>query len=342
MASSGVDQKFLGRLAKAMERDNPFLSQMLFRILGLSLNLADKLVAAKKQRPRHPSLVPQFMDLAHRIIWLAREGLGILEQYVLPWVGPTRNRELIVLACKLRASFLHIYVLFYNQPSVSPMNVSDPGMLASIASATAKRKGKAAVVYEGEENKVDAEVAAGVDFDSDGDSNGHLSVPRSPSGLLEGDPVSTALIATDIPPRLIIEANYLPIASEYFKTAARVADEMLWGSHSLRLSVKTEYVAFLYECAHDRDASRKLAQDTITEVYEAQESMTDDMFDDACELVAVLGRMKQRGLAPSQQDPAGATSPVATSDRDIGAAASQSRASNRAPPHVRPDMENAI
>jgi hypothetical protein len=79
----------------------------------------------------------------------------------------------------------------------------------------------------------------------------------------------------------------------------KLADELLWGSHSLRLSVKTEYAAFLYECVHDAEASRKLAKDTIAEVYDAAEGMDDDMFNDACELVTVLGKMMKRGLGSS-------------------------------------------
>jgi hypothetical protein len=331
MASSEVDQKFLGRLAKAVEPDNPFLSQMLFKILGLSLNLGDKLVAAKKQRPRDPSRVPQFLDLVHHIIWLAREGLNILEQYVLPWVGPTRNRELIVLACKLRASFLHIYVLFFNQPAVSPMNISNPDILAALANREAKGKGLA--MDEGDE------------YDDNSSVSSLQQQPQPSFYGLEGGPVGSTSIATGIQPRLIKEANYLPTANEYFKTAARVADEMLWGSHSLRLSVKTEYAAFLYECAHEPDASRKLAQDAITEVYEAQEGMTDDMFEDSCELVAVLGKMKRRGLASSRQGSTRETTPIANMGGMGGmggmGTTSSSRASNRTP-LVPPGMENAI
>ena len=75
-----------------------------------------------------------------------------------------------------------------------------------------------------------------------------------------------------------------------------MANSLLWGSHSLRLSVKTEYAAFLYECVHDVEGSRKLAKETIAEVYDASEGIDNDMFNDACELVTVLGKMMKRGL----------------------------------------------
>jgi hypothetical protein len=90
--------------------------------------------------------------------------------------------------------------------------------------------------------------------------------------------------------------DYLPEAHRYFREAVQLADDLLWGSHSLRLSVKTEYAAFLYECVHDVESSRKIAKDTIAEVYEATEGIDNDMFNDACELVTVLGKMMKRGL----------------------------------------------
>jgi hypothetical protein len=362
MASSEVDQKFLGRLAREVERDNPFLSQMLFKILGLSLNLGDKLVEAKRQRPRDPLRVPQFLDLVHHIIWLAREGLNMLEQYVLPWVGPTRNRELIVLACKLRASFLHIYVLFYNQPAVSPMTISHPDILAALASngegggggsgggrggggggGADRRHGKGTGTATTVNGYEELGGFAGDDHNSSASSTPRQQ--RHQPGLygLEGGAVGATSIVSGVQPRLIKETNYLPTAHEYFRTAARMADEMLWGSHSLRLSVKTEYAAFLYECAHEPEASRKLAQGAITEVYEAQEGMTDDMFEDSCELVAVLGRMKRRGLPSSRQGSTRETTPIANMGGAATGASSSSRASNMTPTLVMPPgMENAI
>jgi hypothetical protein len=326
MASSEVDQKFLGRLAQAVERDNPFLSQMLYKILGLSINLADKLVAAKKQRRMDSSRLPQFLDLVYHIVWLAREGLNMLEQYVLPWVGPTHNPELIVLACKLRASFLHIYVLFYNQPAVSPMNVSNPDILSTLASATRAMRTRVDDTFD--------------DSDSSTSSIHEGGPVGPPPGL--GSSTSSNAAAIVVKPRLIQEANYLPTANEYFKTAARLADELLWGSHSLRLSVKTEYAAFLYECVHDAEASRQLAKDTITEVYEAQEGMSDDMFEDACELVAVLGKMKKRGLTSSRQGSSRAGTPTAAIHTAPSSRAPSTRAPSTRVPSVPPGMENAI
>ncbi|RKK87817.1 hypothetical protein BFJ69_g568 [Fusarium oxysporum] len=279
MASSEVDQKFLGKLAKAVENDNPLLASMLFKILGLSLNLAEQLVAAKKQRRPDYEPSPNAIRRVLRIIWLSREGKIMLEQYVIPMVG--NYVELKVLAYKLRASFSHIFALFGNTPSVSNLGRQTPDVTAVLTPRLDKGKGRAA----------DMEVE---------------SRPSSvqPTHPLEGGPVLPPPGFEDqnftLSPNFLIPAkDYLPEAKQHFQEAIQLADSMLWGSHSLRLSVKTEYAAFLYECVHDAEGSRKVAKDTIAEVYEATEGMDDDMFGDACELVTVLGKMMKRGLGTS-------------------------------------------
>lgn len=280
MASSEVDQKFLGKLAKMVEPNNPLLASILFKILGLSLNLAEKLVTAKKQRRLKAEQTPEFLKLVLHIIWLSREGLKLLDQYVIPSVG--HEVELKVLAYKLRASFYHIFVLFHNRPPVSELAISTPDVLAEVAATLSVPK---------------LDKGKGVARDDDVESLGSSIQPTHP---MEGGPVGPPPgFLPESPASFLIPAvDYLPAAHQSFKEAVTLSDELLWGSHSLRLSVKTEYAAFLFECARDPDASRSLAKKTIAEVYEAQEGMDDDMFSDACELVTVLGRMMKRGLGP--------------------------------------------
>jgi hypothetical protein len=311
MASSEVDQKFLGKLAKAVENDNHLLSSILYKILGLSLNLAEHLVAARKQRRTDapPSAVTIKRGL--HIIWLSREGLIMLEQYVIPMVG--NYVELKVLAYKLRASFYHIFVLLHNQPPVSNMGGWTPEALSAAVTPPRVDKGK--------------DLAEEEDI---------ISRPSSvqPTHPLEGGPVLPppgfeVQVASLAPSFLMQARDYLPIAHGHFEEAVRLADDLLWGSHSLRLSVRTEYAAFLYECAQDPEGSRRLAKATIAEVYDAKEGMDDDMFADACELVTVLGRMMKRGLGSNNtlrsKGPGSNTTPT------IGAKAT--------PP---PGMENPI
>ena len=281
MASSEVDQKFLGRLARAVEQDNPLLSSMLFKILGLSLNLAEHLVAARKARRPDPSTSPSYLKRILHILWLSREGLVMLQQYVIPMVG--NYVELKVLAYKLQASFHHIFVLFHNSPPVSEAANWTPEALVTVMT-----------------QPFPLDKPRKIDGDDDTASQSSIQ----PTHPMEGGPVlpppgfETHL--TPLSPDFLIPSDdYLPQAHRFFEEAVALADELLWGSHSLRLSVKTEYAAFLYECVHDTDGSRKLAKKTIAEVYEATEGLDDDMFNDACELVTVLGKMMKRGLGSS-------------------------------------------
>lgn len=277
MASSVVDRKFLGKLAREVEQENPLLSSTLFKILGLSNQLSDHLVKARKQRKLEADKTQEAQDLYQHIIWLAREGLIMLESYVLPMVS--NSGVLKVLAYKLRASLYHIIVLFHNQPPVS----------ARFVSASETTGQSSGIVDKGK----------GVARDNDQLENEQSS--RRLLDSMEGGPVAPPPgFGPEAPAAFILPSgDYLPTAHRYFKEALTLADRTLWGSHSLRLSIKTEYSAFLYECAHDEDASRKLARKTINEVYEATEGIDNDMFQDACELVTVLGRMMKRGQPSS-------------------------------------------
>ncbi|KAL7625795.1 hypothetical protein AAE478_005018 [Parahypoxylon ruwenzoriense] len=313
MASSEVDQKFLGRLAKAVEPNNALLASMLFKILGLSINVAGQLVRARKHRrlraensnaadddtvTTRGSVAgsESLVELYFHILWLSREGLVMLEQYVLPMVGD--YVELKVLAYKLRASFYHVFVQFHNNPPVSPL-----GIAATMAAAAAAGAPTAAMPQTPTTPRPDK--GKGVARDGNDDSMFVQPEQYRPLFVPPGGPAPPPGFPVQVPQAppagaaaafLLPSVDYLPTAHQYFREACALADSLLWGSHSLRLSVRTEYAAFLYECVHDREGSRRLAKETIAEVYEASEGMDDDMFNDACELVTVLGKMMKRGL----------------------------------------------
>ena len=248
--------------------------------------LSEKVIRARKLRRLDTTRDTKSIDLYCRIIWYAREGLVLLEQYVLPMVN--NYGELKVLTYKLRASYYHLYVLFHNNPSISLKSgqVRTPPGLKSPRSKADKGKG--------------------VD-------RGYPSDPYRPSSVqpthtLElGGPVGGPPGITP-PPRefaanfLVPALDYRPLALACFEEASALAERHLWGSHPLRLSVKVEFAAFLYDCMHERDSSRQLAKTTIAEVYNAQEGMDDDMFEDAAELVGILGRMMKRGLGSDKSN----------------------------------------
>lgn len=271
MASSEVDQKFLGRFAKTTSNANPFLSAMLYKVLGLSVILSKKLLRARRLRKLDTTRDTKSLQLYHHIIWLSREGLVIIEQYIVPMVQD--YIELKVLAYKLRASFYHIFVLFHNQPSINQ---------TAIPSFTPNPdKGKAP---------------------------DRRSIIPSPNPM-EGGPVrNPSLLPPGLAPVsvpkpsasfLLPAIDYIPMATSCFATAAAISDNLLSGSHPIRLSVKTEYAAYLYDCLHDGEGSRRLAQQTIKDVYNAQEKIDNDRFEDAAELVGILGKMMKRGLGSS-------------------------------------------
>ncbi|KAF7868858.1 uncharacterized protein EAF02_009594 [Botrytis sinoallii] len=299
MASSEVDTKFLGQFAKNIQLDHPLLAQNLFQILGNLTMLSKMVVKARKLRRLDTTRDTKSVELYTRIIWYAKEGLKILEQYVLPLVAGFG--ELKVLVYKLRASYYHLYVLFHNTPAITlrtPKISTPPGL----TSPRYKEKGK------------------GIDNTPPPD-------PHLP----------------DITGSFLIPAHdYRPFATQCFEDASILADRQLWGSHPLRLSVKVEYTAFIYDCLDEANRSRELARKTISEVYNADEGMDDDMFEDAAELVSILGKMMKRGLSTGTS---AGTSTVGASGSDEGTVRGRGGESERTPRlhgDTLPPMHNPI
>ena len=292
MASSEVDQKFLGHFAAGTSHENSFLSGMLYKLLGLSVILSKKLLRARKLRRLDPTRETKSLQLYHHIIWLSREGLVITEQYVLPMVAD--YVELKVLAYKLRASFYHIFVLFHNQPSIRQTGIHN------LPSSTSQMSLPNGAMTPGHTSKRQSSKSS--------PSVNRDSLTASPPLAItpEGGPVGGGAHLHPpglgpAPPSkstssfLLPAQDYVPTASSCFNTAATLAERLLPGSHPIRLSVKLEYAAFLYDCQHDFDSCRRLAKQAIADVYNAQEGMDDESFEDAAELVGILGKMIKRG-----------------------------------------------
>ncbi|KAJ5082256.1 hypothetical protein N7532_011299 [Penicillium argentinense] len=267
MASSEVDQKALGNFAAVMALENPLLSAMLYKILGLSVMLSKKLLRARRLRRLDTTRETKSLQLYYHIIWLSREGLLILEGYILPMVS--RFVELKVLSYKLRASFYHIFVLFHNRPVIQPPDVKPPSSK------------KYDSIYGSES------IAA-------------LGMKPSPEPTKTSIPPGLAPVQPPQPATsfLLPPLDYTATATACFNHAALLADKLLPGSHPLRLSVKLEYAAYLYDCLQDPIACRRLAKHAIADVYNAQEGMDDESFEDAAEIVGVLGKMVKRSGKP--------------------------------------------
>ncbi|CAI6254236.1 unnamed protein product [Periconia digitata] len=328
MASLDFDQKFLGRIAKQTQDSNPLLSSSLYQILGLSVLLARRLVRARKLRKLDTSRDTPSLGLYQHILWLSREGLSILELYVLPYAQDDQHGpECRVLSVKLRASFYHIFCLFHNQPPVtaSNMTTNDPRTLAvpvasygerngngqhwasdsANLSPPSKRAGKQPMLRE----PIDSIVSETSFVTNPYAAGGPVGTPspgplNAPPGL---NPVPIPQPSSFILPPL----NFVPLAGGYFTTATAYATSFLPGSHPLRLSVALEHSAFLWDCIHDHEGSRRVARRAIKDVYRAQEAMDDNEFEDAAELVGILGRMMKRKSFESTPRVGGSTSPEA-------------------------------
>lgn len=318
MASSEVDQKALGNFASIMSLEKPLLSAMLYKILGLSVMLSKKLLRARRLRRLDPTRETKSLQLYHHIIWLSREGLLILEEFVLPRVE--EYLELKILAYKLRASFYHIFVLFHNQPAVRSPGIislpSDKVLNGTGSSGSSHKEPRLRFSFEGSPEIIT------VPHKPSPPRPSQTKVTQAPPGLA---PVQLPRSASSF---LLPALDYTPTATACFNHAALLADRFLPGSHPLRLSIKLEYAAYLYDCLHDSTACRRLAKQAIADVYNAQEGMDDESFEDAAEIVGILGKMVKRGGKTSsaggtssgtlRADSEGGHSPSKKTSRDGG------------------------
>src|SRR5271156_6849629 len=242
----------------------------LFKVLGLSVILSEKLLRARKSRRLDPTRdTKSVRHLYHHILWLSREGLVIIEQYILPMVG--NYVELKVLSYKLRASFYHIFVLFHNEPPVNRR--SAPATTGSYSLFPDPLSPRTQTTPPRQRTPGSGTIPIG------GPGGGNSNPP--PGLPLPQIPKPTAKNSASF---LLPLIDYTPTASSCFAAANALAERLLPGSHPVRLSVKVEYVAYLYDCLNEAEQSRRLAKKSIKDVYDAQEGMDDESFEDAAEL----------------------------------------------------------
>lgn len=215
----------------------------------------------------------------------------MVEQYVLPMVG--NYVELKVLAYKLRASFYHIFVLFHNNPPVNNrINRTRSGSGGAYSLYPDPLTPRTRSTSSRESNLRQRSPAMSLGGPVGGTARNPPGLPIPGQIMANCDGTATFLLPFE---------DYTPRATNAFAAANSLAESLLPGSHPVRLSVKVEYVAYLYECLDEREQSRRTARLAIRQVYEAKEGMDDESFEDAAEMVGMLGRMMRRGLAPQTQ-----------------------------------------
>jgi hypothetical protein len=338
MASSDVDQKYLGRIADASAPHAPLVSKALYQILGLSVVLAKKLYRARKLRKLDTSRDTKSLQLYHQIIWLSREGLSILELSILPYTQDgALGAECQVLTTKLRASFHHIFCLFHNNPPITTVSAHsskrstttplspkhDNGRRKRSGSGSSPNdKPNATTPKRGSRDRGKKpqlrDPIDSITSDASFLTNPYAGVAPGttpPPGLTPAMPPGFAPIAPKPSAFLLPAIDFVPNTATYFRAASNIATLLLPGAHPLRLSVAIEHAAFLWDCVHDHDGSRLLARRAIRSLRDGEDAgISDEQYDDAADMVGVLGRMMKRkswegtpkpghGASPSSADP---------------------------------------
>jgi hypothetical protein len=315
MASSDVDQKYLGRIAQFIEDSNPDLSDALYQVLGLSVVLSRKLYRARKLRRLDTTRETRSLQLYHHIIWLSKEGLAILERYVLPYTQDGQEGpETQVLAAKLRASFLHIFCLFHNDPPITmasaPVVPSSHDPLFAGSSHEYSGSGYESMTPQKDNtppkrNSRGKQPSLRDPINSITSDASFLTNPYA--GLAPGSSPPLGYGTTTAPPGLsavsvphpsaflIPSINFIPYANAYFAAASSSASAHLPGAHPLRLSTAIEYAAFMWDCVHDHQGARQLSRRAIRQLREGEdEGVSDEAFEDAAQMVQILGRIMKR------------------------------------------------
>lgn len=336
MASSDVDLKHLGRVSMAIEAKNPVLAASLRQIEGNSIMLAPRLYRARKMRKLDTSRDTKSLSNYQHILWLAREGLSVLEVDVLPYTQAGQyGAEAAIVTAKLRASFLHIFALFHNQPPVtktvadprSSSTTTAPAVTAPTNARTHRHTGSKGSSGSSSDPQTPPRAnqskrttglrdpVGSITSDTSFVTNpypinhpakangGPVQAPQPPPGL-PGLPPLPRPSAFILPP-----LNFLPMAEAYFANASRVSAAYLPGSHPLRLSVEVEHCAFIWDCLHDHQYARRLARQTIREVYHAKEGMDDEDFEDAAKMVDLLGKVMKRKSVDATPKMVGSATP---------------------------------
>ena len=330
MAVSQIEEKILGRLAsQTAQSHNQILPSALYQILGLSILLSRRLVKARRLRKLDTSRDTKSLQLYHRIIWLAREGLSITEVYILPYCQDgEQGPECRVMAAKLRASFYHVFCLFHNYPPVSQLSSrsyesgsSPSSVLTPKANNVQTRRSPGRSPRSGKENvesRRSGKMALRDPIPSMTSDTSYVTnpyatgpaqtpppagppppipsearrTPTRPPGLAPINiPASLAAASFLLPP-----LNFVPMAREHFETAQHLANSLLSPTHALRLSVSLEHAAFLWDCERDHDRARRLARRAIKDVYASTDELDDDEFANASSLVQALGGIVRRGI----------------------------------------------
>lgn len=309
MASSEIDQKALAALCKESASFNVLLSKSLSEALGISVMLSRKLVRARKLRKFDISRETRSVTFYHEILFLAKSGLGLTEVMILPYCQSQDSGPVFqVMASKLRASFIHVFCLYHNNPPLHQLrqkNLENPNGLGSRWMESRKNGHKESGVpspVASERSYVTNPYAA--NGPSPAPTYNIPAMPLSPSRTAPVHPPGLGLhtIVDYNPPAssatyLMPACNYTLDANFSFSRTFELAEALLDASHPLRLSVALEYATFLFDCLGDFDASQQLCKRAILAVYAGSDTTNVPMFEDSWILVNDMATLARRGEA---------------------------------------------
>ncbi|SZF03585.1 unnamed protein product [Blumeria hordei] len=267
MAILEVDKKFLGQFACGVQNKHPLLAQNLYQVFGILTIMSTQLNEAYYLRVESRVQETQIVDLMNRVVWYAREGLKILEEYVFPMVA--NYRDLRVLSFKLRASFYYLYTLFHNQP---PLTFEPKQSTRACGQPPPYRK-------------IDKVKVVDRNYSQPSSVRGTFYRQNSPISSFSGVSQPYSEFSRDF---LLDYHDYRPITLQYFQEAASLADSILRANHPLRISIKVGYATYVSECLHDKEGSYQIASATVAETYNKQGPQNDEISSDATMLVEVL------------------------------------------------------
>ncbi|CAD6501859.1 BgTH12-02105 [Blumeria graminis f. sp. triticale] len=270
MAILEVDKKFLGQFACCVQNKHPLLAQKLYQVFGILTIMSTQMNEAYNLRVESRVQETQIVDLIDRVVWYAREGLQILEEYVLPMVA--NYRDLKVLSFKLRASFYYLYTLFHNQP---PLNFESKQSTRAWGRPPTYRK-------------IDKGRVVDLSYSHPSYFRGTFSRQNSPNSSFSGGSQPYSEFSRNF---IVDYHDYRPITLQYFQEAASLADSTLRANHPLRISIKVGYATYVSECLHDKEGSHQIASATVAETHNKQGPQNDEISSDAAMLVEVLTNM---------------------------------------------------
>ena len=309
MATHDVDQKLLGRLARQKQRSMPDVYNALCQLLGLSVQLAKRLIRARQLRKLDTSRETQSPTLYQHILWLSREGLSIVDTRVLerqkrPTSPQELGIELYIFALKLRASFFHVFCLFHNNPTINslkptayspPRNGRTPlsptngnGRVPSSSKRASASAPEPQLPSSRERRETLRETIPSLVSEASYITNPYAEITPPPG--IKGKtaiPNSSAFLLPSV--------DFRPQTTVAFNQVANLAQGHLSIFHPLRLSIILEQSAFYWDCLHDYSESRSIARRALREIRRQPDPPMDNAtFRDVATLTGTLGRMTAR------------------------------------------------